>query len=652
MVVVAVGIAGVVLHVTNQHVVPIDDVEGAIGGELEVDGAEVGIGAGEQILAEGGFPAGAVVLDLVLLDAEKADRVAKDKVALHFLGEVPGGDNFEPGGRANFVGGGNEIDGGGRLAAEGGLDLHRQGPVQGGAGGVNKEILTPAVEDVAPGIGDIHLDGALQHAALRAVAEESAIDAAHRAVRGLDVAVQKNAFAEHERAAGIGGVGTDGVVRIVGIEAAENDLGAVGLVVAVGVAEQDEVRLLGKINAFGGELEADGQIEVICKHGFLVGFAVAVGVFVDEQFVVGQSVAGAIGRIGGHHGDPKAALVVEGELHGVCEIGELFFTGEELDLVAFGNFEGRDAFVAREITGGAVFDAGLVVGGHGRQDMRLAVIDTEILLAAAGDRVDDGVAEGGHLAGLLDLVRVVLRAVGAVTPAVGVNTVNQVIVIIPKVVFLFHRAVHEGGVGFRDDGLGAKSAVGEEPGEVAIAVVIRDEAFGGERLAGEGVERLHRVENVDEREAVFLGDGRDGGGVELEVGVLFGAVGQVTQGGLVLVGDGRDEHDPGSSLAVVGFAQRVHHPGIEFGLEVGDLGRTVEGFIVAEERDEGVGFEVREPLVRRGEKALPFVDIEFGMEFLSARKRPLRGARGMGPETGRVADMAQVAEKQLVLGVT
>jgi len=42
--VVAEGIAGAVLHVADEDVVPVDEVEGAIGREFEIDGAEVAIG--------------------------------------------------------------------------------------------------------------------------------------------------------------------------------------------------------------------------------------------------------------------------------------------------------------------------------------------------------------------------------------------------------------------------------------------------------------------------------------------------------------------------------------------------------------------------------------------------------------------------------
>jgi hypothetical protein len=93
--VVAERVAGVVLHVTDEDIVPVDQVERAIWGELEVDGAEVAVVGLEEVVAEFGFPAGAFVIDGVLFDAEEADGVAEEDVALDIVREVSGGDEFE-----------------------------------------------------------------------------------------------------------------------------------------------------------------------------------------------------------------------------------------------------------------------------------------------------------------------------------------------------------------------------------------------------------------------------------------------------------------------------------------------------------------------------------------------------------------------------
>ena len=65
---------------------------------------------------------------------------------------------------------------------------------------------------------------------------------------------------------------------------------------------------------------------------------------------------------------------------------------------------------------------------------------------------------------------------------------------------------------------------------------------------------------------------------------------------------------------------------VELGFEIADFGGAVEGFVVAEEADDGVSLQMREPLIRRGEEALAVVDGLVWMELFSAREGPLRGA--------------------------
>ena len=90
--------------------------------------------------------------------------------------------------------------------------------------------------------------------------------------------------------------------------------------------------------------------------------------------------------------------------------------------------------------------------------------------------------------------------------------------------------------------------------------------------------------------------------------------------------------------------------GVDFGLVVGDASRAVEGFVVAEEGDDGVRLEVVQPLVGGGEEAAAVVLGVFGMEFLAAGEGPLRGARRMRAERRGVARAAHVAHDQLLRG--
>ena len=185
-------ITGVVLHVTDKDVVPVDHVEGTVGGELNVGGAEVAVRRSEEIMAGGCFPSRSLVLDLVLLDAEKPDRVREDEITLDLVGEMPRRDDFEPRGRTHALSLGDEVRSRGGLAAVGRLHRNREHPVHARARGVKEEILPPFIEDHPPGIRDRKLGGALELHALRAVAVKASIDGADRPVGGLDIGVEED----------------------------------------------------------------------------------------------------------------------------------------------------------------------------------------------------------------------------------------------------------------------------------------------------------------------------------------------------------------------------------------------------------------------------------------------------------------------------
>jgi hypothetical protein len=342
--------------------VPIDEVERAIGCEFEIDGTVVAIAGFDEVLAVFGFVAGFGVEHLVLFGAEEADGVVEEDVALDLIGEVAAGDEFESGGGADALAFFEDARRfGGELAV---VEIDGAGshPVEVGVGGFEEKGLAVAIEGGAPGVGDGEAGGAFEVVALGRVAEEAAIGTADGAVGGFDVAVEEGAFAHVDGAGGIGAEGADDVVGVVIIESAEDDFADVGFVVAVGVFEEDEVVSLSDVNAVVGDLKSGGEVEAVGEDRFLVGFAVVVGVLVDEEHVVWFGVAGFPMRVAGHGGDPEAALVVEGELDGVGEVGEFFFGGEEVDFVAGGGGEGSEGFVAVEIFGAAVFLARAVVG--------------------------------------------------------------------------------------------------------------------------------------------------------------------------------------------------------------------------------------------------------------------------------------------------
>ena len=91
---VAQRIASAVLHVADKLVLPVHHIERSIGCELKIHGTEIGIGRNEQVLAVVALVTRAVVFQRVLLDAEEADGVAEQEVALHVVGEMAAGDEL------------------------------------------------------------------------------------------------------------------------------------------------------------------------------------------------------------------------------------------------------------------------------------------------------------------------------------------------------------------------------------------------------------------------------------------------------------------------------------------------------------------------------------------------------------------------------
>ena len=105
MVVVAVGVAERVLHVADQRVEPVDDVQRAVGAELDVDRAEVRVGrlaaAARRLV---GREARAVLLHLVAADALEADAVVEQEVALGLGREVAAADQLAAAGGPPLLG--------------------------------------------------------------------------------------------------------------------------------------------------------------------------------------------------------------------------------------------------------------------------------------------------------------------------------------------------------------------------------------------------------------------------------------------------------------------------------------------------------------------------------------------------------------------
>ena len=90
-----------------------------------------------------------------------------------------------------------------------------------------------------------------------------------------------------------------------------------------------------------------GQCRLSAKTVDLVGLAVAVGVFEDQELVV-HLLLGLPVRVARPDGDPEPALGVERHLHRLGQLGKFLFGGEQVDFHALGDLHLRDGFFAAE----------------------------------------------------------------------------------------------------------------------------------------------------------------------------------------------------------------------------------------------------------------------------------------------------------------
>ena len=171
--------------------------------------------------------------------------------------------------------------------------------------------------------------------------ERARVEAVHRRggitlrplPRGLHVAdVEHTALVVNVAAWPVNDV-VGGVMRVGGVEAVEQALLHVCLVVSVGVLEVNQVRTTGDDDASVPELEAGRVVHAReCDH--LVGHAVAILVRQNDERILHLLVGAVLDRlplgIVGPDGSPEAALGIDTHLHRVDHVVEHFLGGEDI----------------------------------------------------------------------------------------------------------------------------------------------------------------------------------------------------------------------------------------------------------------------------------------------------------------------------------
>ena len=225
-----------------------------------------------------------------------------------------------------------------------------------------------------------------------------------------------------------------------------------------------------------------------------------------------------------------------------------------------------------------------------------------------------------------------------------VELVDRAVAVVP----LGALFVHLGADLLVDDaGRLAEDGLELDRGEGGVAGGVHVDAVMGERRLGGGVELLGGGEEVDERDAVGLGDGGHGGRVEREVLVVVGGqLGVVISGLQVLMGDRGEEDDADLALAVVG-GEGLLQPAVEVRLEGVEPGLAGERLVEAPVGEDHVGVEVRAGVV----SDLGLADLGGQGAGLHVQEIVQAGhfVRAVGLHADFVAGEAEVADHELVV---
>ena len=339
---VAVGMAEAGLVVADQGVEPVAEIEGSVGTEAHIHDAEGGVGRfderGQAFDVEGRPARGdAEALDAVVQVAAGHEFPAVLGAPVTVVGDV---------GAAEFA----------ALVPERRMGLevlgadHRLGEV-GDAMAVpgEDEGLARAIEGGAEGVVRAHgaVPEGVEPQATGPEAPDAGLMQGLVAPGGLDAADGVQALAHHQLTGRSPREGVDRLVGVTGAEAAEDHPPLIGLAVAVGVLEEEQLVGRTHVHAAVAELEPEGHVQLVVEDGGPVGLPVVIGVL-EHDDAVPRLFAGADLRVAGGGGDPQATVAVEADLGGFDHA--IGLAGEEADFVAIGNLQ-RGPFLGRALVG-------------------------------------------------------------------------------------------------------------------------------------------------------------------------------------------------------------------------------------------------------------------------------------------------------------
>ena len=346
---VATVVAEVDLAMLDDWVVPVSDVDRAVGPHLHVDGAERHPLRMDQFGQSFTGEARAF-----LGEPEAADtigpEVVRDELALRVVGQMTAVDDLEP---AVFRAARIHAVKNARRARCCLIGRSREAVINPfAAGAVCDERPAPAVECMPPGVDPTAGEDIERERLWRKPPDAAGIEPPN-AVGRLHMAVDIDRLVEVEPGIRPPAEGVDDVVRVFRAEAGENDPSRVGLAVTIGVGEVKKLRAVGDVDTAVAGQHGGGHQEAVGKDRAGVGLPVTVAILEDRNGVVGDLARPDL-WIHARRRDPQPALGIEVHLQGLRDqrIGS-----EEIHFIAIGHLHRRQ--FRRRVRRGDVFEAAL-----------------------------------------------------------------------------------------------------------------------------------------------------------------------------------------------------------------------------------------------------------------------------------------------------
>ncbi len=382
MSVIAVRVAHVVLHVSDQHIAPVRNVQCPIASDLDISRSEVGVGRDEDRFDFGRSDICSGELHGVLQHALESDRVADQEVAIGGFGEVSARE--DPGG-----GDGSNSFLEPLLVAS---SLAHIDVASGATGAIVGELKPPAIEDIAVRVGsdrEVEFD----FKGPRVEAMDSGLSRPVGAGWCFHVGDIEDASRPVQPAVGTDDECIGRVVCVGAGDALEHADLDIGLVVAVGVFEEPDFRSCGHQHASAPELETGHAVELIGEDNAAVGDSVSV-IIGQAENAVGAWLCGVPVRVGGPDRGEESSVGVDGHLHGVDQFGELFFRGEQVDFHPLGHGHAFGGLGPGQVRVSASIQRTDLV----RLDFQQAgdVVVDDLVFATGGHGPDQFVAVGSH----------------------------------------------------------------------------------------------------------------------------------------------------------------------------------------------------------------------------------------------------------------